>query len=155
MRRAIIVSATVGFIAGGTAIYGLLGAGSTAIYGLLDGYTPSPTSGPITAAVETSKSDRAGLFDGPDEEPRVRIGNLIILPPSEPDIVTGSVKPTAKPGQAAKKAKPRKPAPKQAQAQTQTQAQAANAAARKPAAQQQASAPSEADSKMMVLSGAE
>jgi hypothetical protein len=147
MRRAIIVSAVIGLIAGGTAIYGVLGGGGSAIYGLLDGYTPSPTSELKTTTVETSKSDRAGLFDASDEVPRVQIGNLVILPPFEPDIVTGSVKPTAKPGQAAKKAKPRKPAPKQAQA--------ANAAASKPATPPQSSAPSEADSKMMALSGAE
>jgi hypothetical protein len=148
MRRAIIVSAVIGFIAGGTAIYGLLNAGSTAVFGLLDANAPSPTS-ELTSTLATSNSDRVGLFDASDEAPRVRIGDLIILAPTDPDIATGSITPTAKPGQAAKKAKPRK------QAQTPKPAPATNAAVGKPAVQQQASVPSEADSKMMALSGAE
>jgi hypothetical protein len=135
MRLAIIVSAVIGLIAGGTAIYGLL-----------DEYAPSPTSELTTSVAETSKSDRAGLFDASDEAPRVRIGDLIILPPFEPEILTGSVKPTAKPGQA-KKAKPRK------QTQTPKPAPAANAAARKPAPAQPQSNPSPTDLATLALTG--
>lgn len=114
MRRAIIASAAVGLMAGGVAIYGLL-----------DGAAPSPTSETKASIVETRNPDRTGLFAASDDVPRVRIGDLIILPSSEPDIVTGSVKPAAKPDQADKKAKARKQTPKPAKAPTVT--------ARKPA----------------------
>src|SRR5687768_4238500 len=129
MRLAIIASAAIALIAGGTAIYGT-------IHGLLDGSAPSSEP---TSTVETSKPDRTGLLAAPDDAPRVRIGDLIILPQSDPDIVTGSVNP----GQSAKKAKQRK----QAQTPKPKQAPAASAAARKPAPapQQPNSAPSDLD----------
>jgi hypothetical protein len=133
MRLAIIASAAIALIAGGTAIYGT-------IYGLLDGSAPSPEP---TSSVEASKPDRAGLFAASDDVPRVRIGDLIILPPSEPDIVTGSINP----GQSAKKAKQRK----QTQTPKPKQAPAANTAARKPAPAPQQSNSSPSDLETLAL----
>jgi hypothetical protein len=129
-------------------------AGGTAIYGLLDGTAPSPTSETKASIVETRNPDRTGLFAASDDVPRVRIGDLIILPTSEPDIVlplsepdivTGSVKPTAKPGQAAKKAKARKQTPKPAKAPTEI--------ARKPASPPQQPNSLPADIATLALTG--
>ena len=94
------------------------------------------------------------MFAASDDVPRVRIGDLIILPPSEPgivlppsepDIVTGSVKPTANPGQAAKTAKARKQTPKPAKAPTVT--------ARKPASPPQQQNSPQADIATLALTG--
>ena len=109
MRNAIIVSVVV-VIAG------------TAIYRLVDGSTPFPTGQTKPITVETPRLDEVRLVAASPDGPRVPLGNLIIIrPPPEPDIVTGSVKP-AKLGQAAK-----------AKTQTPPQAKQSNAPARKQA----------------------
>ena len=107
MRQAIIASAVAVLIAG---------AGT---YVLVVGSASSPISEPKTNAVERSRLEESRPSAALDDVPRTRIGNLIIISPTlDPDIVTGSVNPTAKPGQAAKAAKAQKPkaaARKQAQ----------------------------------------
>jgi hypothetical protein len=99
MRHAIIASAAVVLIAG---------AGS---YGWLAGSAPGPIGGTTTSAGETPKLEQARAFAAADDAPRIPMGRLIVItPPPEPEITTGSVNPTAKPDQAAKAVK----APKQA-----------------------------------------
>ena len=82
---------------------------------MVDGPTPFRTAQTRPITVEAPRLDEVHLAAASPDGPRVPLGNLIIIrPPPEPDIVTGSVKrTTAKRGQAAK-AKTQKQAPPQA-----------------------------------------
>jgi hypothetical protein len=97
MRHAIIASAVTVLMAG---------AGT---YGWVVGSAPSLIGGTTTSAVEATKLEEVRLFAAADDAPRTPIGHVIAgSPAAEPEITTGSVNPTAKPGQAAKAATARK-----------------------------------------------